>query len=56
VSQAKLPANSYYYEAFTSPVEGFSRALSEAGLGDRVHNLSHGDIYGFEVPAARGGA
>ena len=25
--------------------------VSEAGLEDRVHYLSHGDTYEFEVPA-----
>ena len=51
-----IPIHYNDYEAFTSPLEDFKRAVSEAGLEDRVHYLSHGDTYEFEVPAARGGA
>jgi hypothetical protein len=36
-------------------VEDFKRAVSEVGLEDQVHYLSHGDTYEFEVPSARGG-
>jgi L-ascorbate metabolism protein UlaG (beta-lactamase superfamily) len=51
-----IPIHYNDYEAFTSPLEDFKRAVSEAGLEDRVHYLSHGDTYKFEVPAAHGGA
>jgi L-ascorbate metabolism protein UlaG (beta-lactamase superfamily) len=51
-----IPIHYNDYEAFTSPLEDFKRAVSEAGLEERVHYLSHGDTYEFEVPAARGGA
>ena len=51
-----IPIHYNDYVAFTSPLEDFKRAVSEAGLEDRVHYLSHGDTYEFEVPAARGGA
>jgi L-ascorbate metabolism protein UlaG (beta-lactamase superfamily) len=49
-----IPIHYNDYEAFKSPLEDFKRAVSEAGLDDRVHYLSHGDTYEFEVPAARG--
>jgi len=38
-----------------SLLERFKRAAREATLEDRVHYLSHGNTYEFEVPAARGG-
>jgi L-ascorbate metabolism protein UlaG (beta-lactamase superfamily) len=49
-----IPIHYNDYEAFTSPLEDFKRAVSEAGLEDRVHYLSHGDTYEFEVSAAHG--
>ena len=48
-----IPIHYNDYEAFTSPLEDFKWAVSEAGLEDRVHYLSHGDTYEFEVPTAR---
>jgi len=51
-----IPIHYNDYEAFKSPLEDFKRAVSMAGLEDRVHYLSHGDTYEFEVPAARSGA
>jgi L-ascorbate metabolism protein UlaG (beta-lactamase superfamily) len=51
-----IPIHYNDYEVFTSPLEDFKQAVSEAGLDDRVHYLSHGDTYELEVPAARGGA
>jgi hypothetical protein len=41
--------------AFKSPLEDFERAVSEAGPEDRVHYLSYGDTYGFEVPGVSSG-
>ena len=49
-----IPIHYNDYEVFTSPLEDFKRAVSEAGLDDRVHYLTHGDTYEFEVPGARG--
>ena len=49
-----IPIHYNDYEVFTSPLEDFKRAVSEAGLEDRVHYLTHGDTYEFEVPGARG--
>ena len=51
-----IPIHYNDYEVFTSPLEDFKQAVSEAGLDDRVHYLSHGDTYELEVPAVRGGA
>ena len=45
-----IPIHYNDYEAFTSPLEDFEQAVSEAGLQDRVHYLSHGDTYEFNVP------
>ncbi len=47
-----IPIHYNDYEAFKSPLEDFERAVSEAGLEDRVHYLSHGDTYEFEVHGA----
>ena len=51
-----IPIHYNDYEAFESPLEDFKQTVSEAGLEDRVHYLSHGDTYEFEVLDARGGA
>jgi L-ascorbate metabolism protein UlaG (beta-lactamase superfamily) len=50
-----IPIHDNDYEAFKSPLVDFERAVSEAGLEDRVHYLSHGDTYGFEVPGVSSG-
>ncbi len=49
-----IPIHYNDYEVFTSPLEDFKRAVSAAGLQDRVHYMGHGDTYEFEVPFARG--
>jgi L-ascorbate metabolism protein UlaG (beta-lactamase superfamily) len=38
-----VPIHYNDYEAFKSPLEDFQRLVAEAGLGDQVHYLSHGD-------------
>jgi L-ascorbate metabolism protein UlaG (beta-lactamase superfamily) len=48
-----IPIHYNDYEVFTSPLEDFKRAVSEAGLEGRIHYLGHGDTYEFEVPSAR---
>jgi L-ascorbate metabolism protein UlaG (beta-lactamase superfamily) len=48
-----IPIHYNDYEAFESPLEDFKRAVNEADLEDRVHYLSHGDTYEFEVPNVR---
>ncbi len=45
-----IPIHYNDYTVFKSPLEDFRRAVAEAGLEDRVHYLSHGDTYEFEVP------
>jgi L-ascorbate metabolism protein UlaG (beta-lactamase superfamily) len=46
-----IPIHYNDYTVFKSPLEDFKRAVAEAGLEERVHYLSHGDTYEFEVPA-----
>jgi L-ascorbate metabolism protein UlaG (beta-lactamase superfamily) len=48
-----IPIHYNDYTVFKSPLEDFRRAVAEAGLDDRVHYLSHGETYEFEVPAPR---
>jgi L-ascorbate metabolism protein UlaG (beta-lactamase superfamily) len=48
-----IPIHYNDYTVFKSPLEDFKRAVAEAGLEDRVHYLSHGDTYEFEVPTGR---
>lgn len=48
-----IPIHYNDYEVFKSPLEDFKRAIEEAGLGDRIVYLSHGETYNFEVPAER---
>jgi L-ascorbate metabolism protein UlaG (beta-lactamase superfamily) len=50
-----VPIHYNDYEAFESPLEDFKRAVNEAGLEDRVHYLSHGDTYEFEVANVHAG-
>jgi L-ascorbate metabolism protein UlaG (beta-lactamase superfamily) len=45
-----IPIHYNDYTVFKTPLEDFQRAVAEAGLEDRVHYLSHGDTYEFEVP------
>jgi L-ascorbate metabolism protein UlaG (beta-lactamase superfamily) len=48
-----IPIHYNDYEAFKSPLEDFKQAVLAADLEDRVHYLSHGDTYEFEVPGVR---
>ena len=48
-----IPIHYNDYEAFESPLEDFKRAVTEAGLENKVHYLSHGDTYEFEVANVR---
>jgi L-ascorbate metabolism protein UlaG (beta-lactamase superfamily) len=48
-----IPIHYNDYEVFKSSLEDFKRAVNEAGLEDRVHYLSHGDTYEFEVQRER---
>jgi L-ascorbate metabolism protein UlaG (beta-lactamase superfamily) len=48
-----IPIHYNDYTVFKSPLEDFERAVTEAGLEERVHYLAHGDTYEFEIPTAR---
>jgi L-ascorbate metabolism protein UlaG (beta-lactamase superfamily) len=48
-----VPIHYNDYEVFKSPLEDFKRAVTQAGLEDRVHYLAHGDTYEFDVQRAR---
>jgi L-ascorbate metabolism protein UlaG (beta-lactamase superfamily) len=56
IVQPKLSIPIHYndYDVFKSPLSDFQRAVEEASLTDRVHYLSHGDTYAFEVAAIAG--
>jgi L-ascorbate metabolism protein UlaG (beta-lactamase superfamily) len=51
-----VPIHYNDYEAFKSPLEDFKRAVTQAGLEDRVHYLAHGDTYEFDVQRAHAGS
>lgn len=44
-----IPIHYNDYDVFKSPLEDFKRAAGEAGLGDKIVYLSHGETYNFEV-------
>ncbi len=50
-----IPIHYNDYEVFESSLEDFKRAVDDAGLEDRVHYLSHGDTYEFEVSSVNSG-
>lgn len=52
-ARTTIPIHYNDYTRFESPLEDFKRAVTNAGLDDRIHYLGHGDTYEFEVPAAR---
>lgn len=45
-----IPIHYNDYTVFKSPLEDFKRAVSKAGLEDRVRYLAHGETHEFEVP------
>ena len=45
-----VPIHYNDYGVFKSPLEDFQKAVTEAGLEDRVRYLAHGETYEFEVP------
>ena len=47
-----IPIHYNDYDVFRSPLSEFQREVAEAGLEHRVHYLSHGQEYTFEVPLA----
>lgn len=50
-----IPIHYNDYDVFKSPLEDFQREIDEAGLGDRIHYLRHGDTYTFR-PAKQAAA
>ncbi|KAM3095752.1 MBL fold metallo-hydrolase [Phormidesmis sp. 146-35] len=46
-----IPIHFNDYTVFKSPLEEFVQAVEQAGLSDRVHYVSHGDTFAFEVAA-----
>jgi L-ascorbate metabolism protein UlaG (beta-lactamase superfamily) len=52
-ARTTIPIHYNDYTRFESPLEDFKRAVTNAGLDDRVHYLGHGDTYEFEVPGVR---
>jgi L-ascorbate metabolism protein UlaG (beta-lactamase superfamily) len=44
-----IPIHYNDYDVFKSPLSDFQREIAEAGLEHRVHYLSHGQEYNFEV-------
>ncbi|HYE34029.1 MBL fold metallo-hydrolase [Methylocaldum sp.] len=48
-----IPIHYNDYEVFKSPIEDFKKAVTAAGLDDRVRYLSHGETHRFEVPKSR---
>ncbi len=51
-ARTTVPIHYNDYTRFESPLEDFKRAVTNAGLEDRVRYLAHGETYEFEVPAA----
>ena len=51
--QTAVPVHYNDYEVFKSPLEDFKQAVAAAGLEQKVHYVSHGDTYNFEVPPGR---
>jgi L-ascorbate metabolism protein UlaG (beta-lactamase superfamily) len=48
-----IPIHFNDYDVFTSPLSDFVKEVSAAGLEDRVHYLSHGATYNFQLPTTR---
>ena len=48
-----IPIHFNDYDVFTSPLSDFVKEVSAAELDDRVHYLSHGATYNFQVPTKR---
>lgn len=49
--QTAIPIHYNDYTVFKSPLEDFMKAVTAAGLEERVKYLSHGDTYTFKVSA-----
>jgi L-ascorbate metabolism protein UlaG (beta-lactamase superfamily) len=44
-----IPIHYNDYDVFKSPLSDFKNEVRQAGLEDRVHYLSHGESYTFEL-------
>lgn len=51
--EVAIPIHYNDYDVFKSPLSDFQREVTEAGLEHRVHYLSHGEQYTFEVPTVQ---
>lgn len=51
-----IPIHYNDYDVFKSPLSDFQNEVVAAGLQDRVHYLSHGETYEFEVLSVRAAA
>jgi L-ascorbate metabolism protein UlaG (beta-lactamase superfamily) len=51
--QHAIPIHYNDYDVFTSPLSDFQREVKAAGLEERVHYLSHGETYTFNVSPSR---
>lgn len=49
-ARTTVPIHYNDYSVMVSPLDDFKRAVTDAGLDDRVHYMTHGDTYEFEVP------
>ncbi|QIN83544.1 MBL fold metallo-hydrolase [Rubrobacter tropicus] len=52
-ARTTIPIHYNDYTRFESPLVDFERAVTDAGLDEKVRYLAHGETYEFEVPAAR---
>ena len=48
-----IPIHYNDYDVFKSPLSDFQRAVQTAGLEDRIHYLSHGETYTFNISPSR---
>jgi L-ascorbate metabolism protein UlaG (beta-lactamase superfamily) len=51
--QRAIPIHYNDYDVFQSPLSDFQREVTAAGLHERVHYLSHGQTYAFNVSPSR---
>lgn len=51
--QRAIPIHYNDYDVFKSPLSDFQHAVKTAGLADRIHYLSHGETYTFNISPRR---
>ncbi|HJU18634.1 MAG TPA: MBL fold metallo-hydrolase [Stellaceae bacterium] len=54
--QRAIPIHYNDYDVFKSPLSDFQREIEAAGLQERIHYLSHGETYTFDIAPSRVGA